>query len=117
MPQNLANAVHSALPVRAEKVAKAHLRKAEIDYKVLVGHVVESARRMRGWTNDELAGQVNRDPRQVAKWQDGRERPQFDALFKIDDDLFKNALVIALARLGTSVEIDTVIRLRMKESA
>lgn len=117
MSATLAERHGSSLPVRAEKFAKADLRKPEMDYKRLVGQAVESARRTRGWTNDEFAGKVNRDPRQAAKWQSGEERPQFDVLFKIDDDLFRSALVIALARLANGVEIDTVIRLRMKQES
>lgn len=107
----------SPLPVRAENLVRADLRKTEMPYKQRIGLTVERARHMRGWTNDELAGKVDLDPRQVARWQSGHERPQFDLLFAIDDDVFRNALVIALATLVTDVEIDTVIRLRIKESA
>lgn len=66
-------------------------------YKQLVGRAIERARHMRGWSNDELSGKVDRDPRQVAKWQKGDERPHLDALFAVEDDLFRNALVIAFA--------------------
>lgn len=123
MGQSLPEPRRSTLPVKAENLAHADLRKAEIPYLLQVGRAVERARRMRGWTNDEFAGkcvarrEATRDPRQVAKWQNGKERPHFDVLFAIEDDLFKNALVIALAALATGVEIDTVIRLRVKESA
>lgn len=103
----------STLPVRAENRAKADLRKAETPaYRQRVGKAVERARHLRGWTNDELAGKVNRDPRQVARWQSGEERPQFDVLLAVEDDLFRNALVIAFAEMGTGVQIDTVIRVR-----
>lgn len=118
MAVNLPNTVQSALPVRAEKFVKADLRKPEIaDYRRLVGEAIERARRTRGWTNDELSGKVKRDPRQVAKWQTGKERPHMDALFSVDDPLFRNALVIALAELGSGIEIDTTIRVRLKAHA
>lgn len=128
MTQTLTEPPRRSLPVKAENLAHADLRKAEkrptedlrkpeIAHVMQVARTVERARRMRGWTNDEFAGKAGRDPRQVAKWQNGKERPHFDVLFAIDDDLFKNALVIALARLATGVEIDTVIRLRVKETA
>lgn len=118
MAPTVATADRSALPVRAEKCAKADLRKSEaLDYRTRVGKAVERARQMRGWSNDELSNQVSRDARQVARWQNGDERPHLDALFAVEDALFRNALVVALAELGTGVEIDTVIRLRLKESA
>lgn len=134
MGQSLSDPRRSSLPVKAENLAQANLRKAEIvaqanlrkaetPYLLQVGRAVERARRMRGWTNDEFAGkcaapgEASRDPRQVAKWQNGKERPHFDVLFAIDDDVFKNALVIALAALATGVEIDTVIRLPHRERA
>lgn len=118
MPATLPNAVQPPLPVRTENRAKADLRKAETpDYRVRIAKAIERARHMRGWTNDELSGKVGRDARQVARWQTGDERPHLDALFAINDPLFRNALVIALAELGAGVEIDTVIRLRIRESA
>lgn len=53
----------------------------------------------------------------VARWISGDERPHFDALFAIPD--FQKHLVVALASElgGSGIEIDTVIRLRMKEIA
>lgn len=119
MPQSLAQSDRRALPVRAENYANANLRKAEtpVCYKARVGATVERARTLRGWTLDELSGFVNRNSRQVARWISGDERAQFDALFAIDDPLWRNALVIAIAELGSGVEIDTVIRLRIKETA
>lgn len=79
------------------------------DYRLAVGHAIERAMQRRGWALKALAEAVGRDARQVARWQNGDERPHFDALLAIDDALFHNALVIAFAELGTGVEIDTVI--------
>lgn len=118
MSATLTNRHVSTLPVRAEKCAKADLRKAEMDdYRQRVGSAVERARHLRGWTNDELAGAVGRDPRQVARWQSGDERPHFDALLAVDDDRFRNALVAAFAELGAGVVIDTVIHIPLKALA
>lgn len=123
MGHNLANTVQRVLPERAEKPAKAFLRKAENrvnereEALKRVGSTVERARCLRGWTLNELSGKTRCDERQIARWIKGQERTQFDVLFAIDDPLWKNALVIALAELATGVEIDTVIRLRIKESA
>lgn len=119
MPANLQNTVQSALPVRAQKCAKADLGKAKNREIALarVGATVGRACKLRGWTLDELSGKAECNSRQIGAWIKGRERTQFDVLFAIDDALWKNALVIAIAELGAGVEIDTVIRLRMKERA
>jgi hypothetical protein len=119
MADMMPNSVHSSLPVRAEKCAHAGLRKAKNPLAALerVGACVDRARTLRGWNLDELANHAARNSRQIGAWIKGRERTQFDVLFDIDDPLWKNALVIALAELATGVEIDTVIRLRIKESA
>ena len=119
MRTSMAHTRTVALPVKAENRAKADLRKAEVacPYRVRVGQAVERARLLRGWNNDELADKVGRDERQVARWQTGDERPQFDVLFSVNDDLFRNALVIAFAELGTGVTINTVINVRMERTA
>lgn len=124
MGDSLRQRDHSALPVRAEKCATASLRKPErrlVERSeaglLATGAAVERARLLRGWTLDELSGFAERNDRQIARWIKGQERAQFDVLFAIKDAHWRNALVIALAELGTGVEIDTVIRLRIKESA
>jgi transcriptional regulator with XRE-family HTH domain len=111
-----------ALLLKAESprpaMAKADLRKAEIPFKLRVGQAIARARALRGWSLKELAGALDRDPRQIARWENGMEPPQFHALFALSD--FQQPMVIAFAELVQSVEIDTVIRLprqRMKESA
>lgn len=119
MPQTMPHTAHPDLPVRAEKCAKAVLRKAENPDadKARVGATVERARNLRGWSLGELSRESKVNERQIARWINGRERTQFDVLFAIEDARWRNALVIAIAELATGVEIDTVIRLRMKESA
>lgn len=114
----LGHSAKSTLPVRAEKFAKADLRKPDTaEYKQKIGATVERARTLRAWTLDELSGKVQRDPRQVARWIKGDERTPFDLLFAIDDGRWRNALVIAVAELGTGVEIGVEIRLPLKVSA
>lgn len=119
------HAAHRDLPVRTEKRAKAFLRKPESREVAIpdaamarVGATVERARNLRGWSLQELAREAgNRNERQIARWIKGLERTQFDVLFAIKDARWCNALVVAIAELACGVEIDTVIRLRMKESA
>lgn len=116
MSRTLPTSVPSPLPVRAEKYAKADLRKAETDdFRQRVGAAIERARMLCGWSLKEFAGKVDRDPRQVARWEDGTERPHFDALFHVES--LRQPLVIALAELVEhGIEIDTVIRVRLKDA-
>lgn len=102
----------ATLPTRSGQAAVG----PEDDFRGKVGAAIDRARTLRGWNLDELSHACRRDPRQVAKWISGLERPQFDVLFAVET--FRKPLVIALAELaGQGVEIDTVIRLRLKESA
>lgn len=101
------------LPERATGgMAKAILRKAEGEpWKVQIGRAIQRALSLRGWSLKEFAGALDRDPRQVARWIDGSERPQFDAMFAVET--LRQPLVIALAELaGTGVEITTEITIR-----
>jgi len=104
------------------RMAKAVLRKADKptmgEHRIKIGAALERARTLRGWNLDELATAIGRDSRQIARWITGEERPHFDALFAVDDWRFRNALITAMAELGSGVVIDTVIRLRLtKEQA
>jgi ribosome-binding protein aMBF1 (putative translation factor) len=105
-------AVRPALPVKADKVAKADLRKAETqDFRVSLGAAIRRARLRSEWSLKELAGELDRDERQVARWESGDERAHWDALFAIEG--FRQRLIIALAELGgASVEIETIVRVR-----
>jgi transcriptional regulator with XRE-family HTH domain len=93
-------------------MAKAEIRKADIpDFRVSVGNAIQRAASLVGWSLKELAGKVARDPRQVARWIAGVERPHFDALFAVEE--LRQPLVVALAELaGDQVEIETVVRVR-----
>lgn len=78
-----------------------------VEWRQQIGHSVERARLLRGWSLKELADAVGRDERQVAKWINGGERPQLDALFAVES--LRQALVVAIAELA-GVEVETVIR-------
>jgi transcriptional regulator with XRE-family HTH domain len=92
-------------------MATASLRKAEsIDYREQIGAAVQRAASLVGWSLKELAAEVNRDPRQVARWITGQERPQLDALWEVE--ALRGPLVIALAELSAQVEVVTEIRVR-----
>lgn len=90
---------------------KADLRKAETDdFRAGIGRAVDEARRAAGWNLDELAHALGRDPRQVARWISGAERPQFDALLAIPE--LRGSLIVALARLTSEIEITTTLAIR-----
>lgn len=117
----LPSAAPRVLPVRAEKVAKADLRRAEIvaTYRAKLGAVIERARLLAGWSLKELADHLpqadgsDRDERQVAKWIAGLERPHWDVLFACVP--LQQPLIIALSELvGPAVEIETVVRVRRR---
>lgn len=94
-------------------MAKANLRKAEKpDVRAQVGAAIQRAASLVGWSLKELAGHLERDPRQVARWIDGSERPHFDVLFAIEE--LRQPLVVAIAEElgGEAVEIETVMRAR-----
>ena len=113
MAVSVPQADRRALPVRAEMMAKADLRKADQpEFRLRVGSAIQRAMHLRGWSLKEMAAAVARDPRQVARWIEGVERPHFDALFAIEE--LQQPLVVALAELVArqDVEIETVIRVR-----
>lgn len=108
---------HHRLPEKAGTIAVAVLRKAEnADLLRDIGRAVDEARSTLRWSLKELTGQIEhatgkkRDERQVARWIEGTERQQFDALFAVV--ALRGPLVIALARLSDQIEVDTVIRVK-----
>lgn len=93
------------------RMAKADLRKAEtVDYRERIGAALQRAASLVGWSLKELAAEVNRDPRQVARWISGQERAQLDVLWEVE--ALRGPLVIALAELSAQVEVVTEIRIR-----
>ena len=93
------------------RMAKADLRKAEtVNYREQIGQAIQRATSLIGWTLKELAGHVNRDPRQVARWIAGQERAQLDVLWEVEE--LRGPLVLALAELSQQAEVVTTISLR-----
>ncbi len=108
---------HRVIPEKADAMAKADLRKAESDdFMAEIGACLDFARRMVGWTLDELAGELpapagsdKRDPRQVQRWMEGKERTQLDVVFQVAS--LRGPFVIALAKLA-DCEVETTVRIR-----
>jgi ribosome-binding protein aMBF1 (putative translation factor) len=94
------------------RMAKADLRKAEIqqDWREQVGSAIERARLLSAMSLKQFADAIGRDERQIARWIVGTERPQLDAIFAVRD--LRGPLVIALAELSQTVEVETTIRIR-----
>jgi len=104
--------MHPVLPERCSAPAKASLLKAEPGtWRLRIGHAIQRAMTLQGWSLKEFASAVDRDERQCARWIDGTERPQMDTLFSVV--ALRQSLVQAFAELaGEGVEVETVIRVR-----
>jgi hypothetical protein len=102
--------VNGEIPVR---MAKAALPKGENDdFRAtlrLIGECLDEARRAVGWTVDQLAAELKRDSKQVARWIRGEERTQVDVVFGVLE--LRQPFVIALAKRAQCV-VETVIRAR-----
>lgn len=112
-------AAQRVLPEKAQKMATAVLPKAESE-PILeqIGACLDDARRELGWTLDELAcklppppGADKRDPRQVQRWIDGKERCQVDAVFGVCE--LREPFVIALAKLA-ECDVETTVTIRRR---
>lgn len=102
---------HLLLPENAAgSMAKADLRKADHDLRPAIGRAVRHARGVLSLK--EFAALVDRDERQIARWEDGKERPHFDALFAIAR--LQQPLVVALSELADGVEIVMQLQLRRR---
>lgn len=71
-----------------------------------LGACLDHARRDRGWTVDQLAAELQRDSKQVARWLRGEERTQVDAVFAVE--ALREPFVIALAKLARMAVEETV---------
>ncbi len=104
------------LPDKAERLAKAPIRKADdADWKVAVGHVVERTRQMSGLSLKEFSAAIHRDERQVARWEDGTDRPQFDAIYAVPR--LRAFAVVAFAELANGVGVEVITEIRVRKTA
>jgi hypothetical protein len=112
MPETMPDLSGPALRVRAETPTRSGLRKAEIDaWKPRLGDALERAVSLCGWSLKEFAGAVDRDPRQCARWMDGSERLQLDAVFAVER--LRQPFVQALGELADAdVQVTIILRRR-----
>jgi DNA-binding transcriptional regulator YiaG len=96
-------------PRKMAKAVLPEIRKTDLDdWKEQIGGAI---RKVRGALSlKEFADLVDRDDRTIARWEEGKERPQFDAIFAVRE--LRGPLVIALAELSQTVEVETTIRIR-----
>lgn len=91
-------------------MAKA-VHKVETDWREQLGASVSRCFALAGLSQKEAAALIGRDTAQIARWVNGQERPQFDAIFAVAQ--LRQPLVVALAELGgAGVEVTTSITIR-----
>jgi hypothetical protein len=118
MPSSLTESPVSRHHVLPEHVpfrqAKADLRSVETAWRESVGRAVQRCFSLAGLSNKEAAAALGRDPSQVGKWISGQERPQFDAIFAVEE--LRGPLVVALSELCSDIDVTTTITLRRRSA-
>jgi ribosome-binding protein aMBF1 (putative translation factor) len=112
MGQKVASAMHPShrvLPEKADRMVSSVLRKTDTDDSLKeFGECLDFARRMEGWTLDQLARELTRVPRQVRRWIAGEERTQVEWVRKFP--ALWQWFLIALARgVDTCEECTTLV--------
>jgi DNA-binding transcriptional regulator YiaG len=99
------------------KQAKASLpdprKTGNVQFYARIGGCIDEVRNVFGLTLKEFAEALDKNESQVRRWIDGTERPQIEAVFAVER--FQPAMVIALARLASGVEVDTVLHIRSEK--
>ena len=81
------------------------------DFRAEIGRAVGRALRLADLTVKEAAAAMGMaDHAQLSRWMAGTDRPLLDRLFAVP--ALRSPLVIALAELVETVEVETVIRAR-----
>jgi transcriptional regulator with XRE-family HTH domain len=88
------------------------LRKAEDSPSIYaqLGRVIRHVQDEARMNLDQFADALGKDKRQVARWMDGSERPQIEAVFAVE--AFRSLLAVGFAREAQSVDVVTVISVR-----
>lgn len=90
------------------KTAKVTIPKRETaDYYAALGSCMDEVRRTFDLTVEGFAYELGTDRAQVGRQIEGKERPQLEKVFAVER--FRAPLVIALAKLASGIQIDTVI--------
>ena len=76
---------HRVLPETRPAMLKGTLRNPETDdLRADIGRCLQRAANGLDWSLKELAGALQRDERQVARWLNGQERVQVDVVFAVE---------------------------------
>jgi len=76
----------STLPANVAKWPLEHPH-GEAPTDMALGERIRQLRTERGWSQDELAGQVGSDARAISRYENGRITPSLDALIRIAEVL------------------------------
>ena len=100
----------SETPKKQAKAALKGLCKSESAFYAQLGSCMAEVQHVFGLTLKEFAAALDKNESQVRRQIEGKERPQIEAVFAVER--FQPAMVIALARLASGVDVDTVIHIR-----
>jgi hypothetical protein len=97
-----------------------NLREGETDHKPLVidqwkreiGQAIERALNLANLTKQDVSFEMGYGTNQapISNWISGKETPQFAKLFAVEQ--LRDSLIVALAGLSKTVEVETTIRVR-----
>jgi ribosome-binding protein aMBF1 (putative translation factor) len=96
------------------RMAKANIPQGENDTfrseLRLIGECLDEARRVLGWSVDQLSAELKRDSKQVGRWMRGEERTQVDVAFSVPE--LRQPFVVALAKRA-GCEVTTTVTVRV----
>lgn len=93
------------------KTAKVAIPKRDTEaYYAALGGCMDEVRRVFDLSLEGFAYELGVDRGQLGKQIKGEDRPQLEKVFAVER--FRPALVIALAKLASGVQIDTVVTWR-----
>lgn len=104
---------HRAIGEIRPQMIKANLPKGESsDYRREIGECLDYARRIVGWTHEQLATELKKDKKQVGRWLRGEESTQLHAVFTVP--ALRQPFIIAQARLSECFDEDVTLKPRRR---
>ncbi len=87
-------------------------KRENAEFQAQNGACLDYSRRSVGWTIEQLAAELHRDPKQIARWIRGEENTQLHVVFGVQP--LRGPFVIALAQLA---DCEVVTTISVKRSA
>lgn len=109
-PEAIAAQTHrDLLDEPRKRMATAQLKKVDEadEYRQRIGRGIVRMRQIAGLSQKETAALIGRDVAQLARWEAGTERPQFDRFIAVPQ--LQRALLLAFAEKAPGVAITTHI--------